>query len=195
MTSFKAIPIKFTLIGVSSDVNDEILDFREAMMNEFKSMLTLISFDIEGMKFTDVKDRFLDDSDRSLRQLAAVARSAVNFAYIEGNEEETETFNLYYDIIAVLSNSSIVPGPTVVKAVRQNRLEILQQMHDINLITITTLMTLTYAPQVSKRTRMQVQISMIACLICVLMIINWLGSNLLHWDYHQIWTEIFSLKN
>ncbi|KAL3781135.1 hypothetical protein HJC23_001442 [Cyclotella cryptica] len=130
MTNMQAIPIKFTLMGVSSNVNDQILDFRDAMTKEFKSMLTLISSDVEGMKFTGVKERFLDDDYRSLRGLAAVERLAINFEYIEVDDDETQTLHLYYDIIAVLSDSGIVPGPAIVKAVRQNHLEIMQQIQE-----------------------------------------------------------------
>lgn len=137
-SEFQTIPLKFTLMGLSDDI-PRIRDFRDAAMGFIKGMLTTVSYDIDGFKITEVKERFVDSFLNGQRGLSTRTRSVVDFVFGENattenletqqEEDDTRVFNFYYDV-TVVSDSTQMYGPLLIDAVRHRHREILQQIQE-----------------------------------------------------------------
>eukprot|EP00804_Cyclotella_cryptica_P016387 CCRYP_004640-RA/>CCRYP_004640-RA protein AED:0.00 eAED:0.00 QI:289/1/1/1/0/0/2/507/598 len=138
-SEFHVIPLKFTLMGISNDI-PRIRDFRDAAMGFIKGMLTTVSYDIDGLKITEVKERYIDSFINGSRGLVTITRSLVDFVYGENatmgdietqhqEEDDTRVFNFYYDV-TVVSDSTELYGPLLIDAVRRRHPEILQQIQE-----------------------------------------------------------------
>lgn len=138
-SEFQTIPLKFTLMGLSNDI-PRIRDFRDAAMGFMRGMLTTVSYDIDGLKVTAVKERYIDSFLNRHRGLATRTRSVINFVYGENattdkiesqhqEEDDTRVFNLYYDV-TIVSDSPRRYGPLLIETVRHRHPEILQQIQE-----------------------------------------------------------------
>ena len=133
-SEFQVIPIKFTLMGLPDDI-PVISDFRHAAMDHMKNMMATVAKDVDGLKISDVKEGFVDSVFNNRR------RELVGFFYGENAtaqeleshqsvDENNRIFNLYYDIICVVSEPSQNYGPRVIDAVRGRHSELLHQIQE-----------------------------------------------------------------
>lgn len=106
--NLKRIPVKFTVLVVSN-INDPS-NFKGAMLAEFKSLLSVISSYMEGVKFTNVNEHYMP---RILQERDVVS-----------------SFHFYYDVTVVLSDASANPGNVLIKAVQQYHTIILQKIQE-----------------------------------------------------------------
>lgn len=99
------IPIKFTLLG-AVDVKD-VTEFKETMLAEFKSALSLISTNLdESIKFTSVEPRFMGILHKS----------------------GAENYQFYYDVGVAAMDGNANAGELLVEAVQEYHSDILEQM-------------------------------------------------------------------
>lgn len=138
-TELQTLPLKLTLMGLQDDI-PHLSDFREAALSSIKGVLALVSDDIDGLKITDVKERYIDTLLNDRRNLSTISRSTFSFTNDtssyesiseEGRaEEHTRVFNLYYDALAVVADPSKLYGPLLIEAVQYRYSEIIQQIQE-----------------------------------------------------------------
>jgi hypothetical protein len=137
-SEFQTIPLKLTLMGLPNDI-PRISSFREAALSFVKGMLSLIANDIDGLKITDAKERYIDSVFDRRRDLAPAVRSVFSMSdynySISGIEEgigedHHRIFNLYYDVVAVVPDPSRLYGPLLIDAAHNRHSEILQQIQE-----------------------------------------------------------------
>ena len=118
--NLQTFPIKLTLLGVP-EVTD-IVNFKDAMLDELKGMLSFVSND--GVGFTDVTEIYLNER-RQLRRELGVERLAVEF-YSATQETigVTQTFHLYYDVTAKTG------AKRTIELMRHYHSELVQLLHE-----------------------------------------------------------------
>jgi hypothetical protein len=135
-TEFQKIPLKFTLMGLPDDI-PRISDFRRAAKGYIKEILSYISDDIDGLKFKEVNERYVDtllNCRRSLstsRYVFSFANNTFfNFTEEEDSQEHTRIYNLYYDAVAIVPNPNEFYGPLIVETAQYRHAELLQQIQE-----------------------------------------------------------------
>lgn len=135
-SEFQTIPLKFTLMGLPNDI-PQISDFRRAAEGYIKEILSYVSNDMDGVKFREVKERYVDTLLNCRRSLS-VSRSLFSFANDtyelvteeEGAQEHTRIYNLYYDAVTIVPDQNEFHGPLIIDTVRYMHAELLQQIQE-----------------------------------------------------------------
>ena len=118
--NLQTFPIKLTLLGVP-EVTD-IVNFKDAMLDELKGMLSFVSND--GVGFTDVTEIYLNER-RQLRRELGVERLAVEvYSATQETIGVTQTFHLYYDVTAKTG------AKRTIELMRHYHSELVQLLHE-----------------------------------------------------------------